>query len=70
MHYYGPYSETLDGNLSLSDAMGIVEIKADSAGYGYHIKPGKYPVKGVETQCLGKRSMRRSMNWLNWSFHN
>ena len=49
MHYYGPYSETLDGNLSLSDAMGIVEIKADSAGYGYHIKPGKYPVKGVET---------------------
>ena len=48
MHYFGPYSEELDGKLSLSDAMGIVEIKADSAGYGYHINPGKFDVEDVE----------------------
>ena len=48
MHYFGPYSEELDGKLSLSDAMGVVEIGLDSAGYGYHIKPGKYNVEEVE----------------------
>ena len=53
MHYFGPYSEELDGKLSLSDAMGIVEIKADSAGYGYHIKPGNFDVEDVEP----------TMNW-------
>ena len=30
MHYFGPYSEELDGKLSLADAMGIVEIDLDS----------------------------------------
>ena len=49
MHYYGPYSEKLDGNLSLANAMGIVVIGLDSARYGYHIKPGEYPVEDVES---------------------
>ena len=48
MHYFGPYSEDLDGKLSLASAMGIVEIRDDSAGYGYHIKPGKFDVEDVE----------------------
>ena len=49
MHYFGPYSEELDGKLSLADAMGIVEIDLDPAGYGYHIKPGEFPVEDVES---------------------
>lgn len=52
MHYFGPYSEELDGKLSLSNAMGIVEIKADSAGYGYHIKPGDFDVEDVEPTMI------------------
>ena len=49
MHYYGPYSEELDGKLSLANAMGIVEIGTDSAGFGYHIKLGAFPVEEVES---------------------
>lgn len=41
MHYYGPYSEKLDGNLSLANAMGLVEVIPDSEGYGYHVIPGQ-----------------------------
>jgi uncharacterized protein YwgA len=55
MHYFGPYSEELDGKLSLSDAMGIVEIGLDSDGYGYHIKPGKFPVEDVESSLPWKQ---------------
>ena len=42
MHHYGPYSVNLDNNLSLANAMGIVEVTPDSNGYGYHVRPGQY----------------------------
>ncbi|MDE2715663.1 MAG: hypothetical protein OXI33_01430 [Chloroflexota bacterium] len=62
MHHYGPYSDKLDGNLSLSDAMGIVEIKADSAGYGYHITPGKFQVEDVEPSMTWEEIDETIMN--------
>ena len=40
MHYYGPYSDDLDGDLSLAQMLGYVEIERDSDGYGYHVTPG------------------------------
>ncbi|MCE2404733.1 MAG: hypothetical protein J4F43_06210 [Dehalococcoidia bacterium] len=40
MHYYGPYSDDLDGVLSLAQMLGYVEIKPDSDGFGYHVTPG------------------------------
>ncbi len=46
MHYYGPYSEQLDGNLSLANAMGIVEIRPGTEGFGFHVTPGEYNVEG------------------------
>ena len=39
MHHYGPYSDDLDGDLSLTAAMGYVDINPDFQGYGYHITP-------------------------------
>ena len=39
MHYYGPYSSELDDNLSLSQALGFIEIKPDPEGFGYHVIP-------------------------------
>ena len=48
MHYYGPYSEKLDGNLSLANAMGIVEVITDSDGYGYHVIPGQQDLGELE----------------------
>ena len=40
MHYYGPYSDDLDGDLSLAQILGYVEIERDPDGYGYHVTPG------------------------------
>ena len=49
MHYFGPYSEQLDSNLSLADAMGIVEVDPDAGGYGFHISTGDYGVENPDT---------------------
>ena len=48
MHHYGPYSEKLDGNLSLADAMGLVEVNANSGGYGFHVEAGQYQIDPTE----------------------
>lgn len=40
IHYFGPYSDDLDGVLSLAKALGIVNISPDSDGFGYHVTPG------------------------------
>ena len=49
MHYYGPYSEKLDGNLSLANAMGLVKIVPDAGGYGYHVNLGPQEVENYES---------------------
>ena len=54
MHYYGPYSEKLDDNLSLANAMGIVKVRPDSAGYGYHVRPGQYDVEIESSMSWGE----------------
>ena len=41
MHHYGPYSDALDGDLSLAKALGHIEIEPDSEGFGYHVTPIK-----------------------------
>ncbi len=40
MHYFGPYSDELDGVLSLARAIGAVDISPDPEGFGYHVTPG------------------------------
>ena len=40
MHYYGPYSDDLDGIVSLAQMMGYIEIKPDLNGFGYHVTLG------------------------------
>jgi uncharacterized protein len=40
MHHYGPYSDELNDDLTLMQMSNYIDIKADSSGYGYHIKPG------------------------------
>ena len=37
MHYYGPYSDELDGTLSLTKSLGYVDINPDPNGFGYHV---------------------------------
>lgn len=39
MHYYGPYSDELDGILSLTKSLGYVDIEPDPNGFGYHVTP-------------------------------
>ena len=39
MHYYGPYSDELDGILSLTKSLGYVDIEPDPKGFGYHVTP-------------------------------
>ena len=39
MHYYGPYSDELDGNLSLTKSIGYIDIDPDPNGFGYHVTP-------------------------------
>ena len=39
MHYYGPYSDDLDGALSLTKSLGYIDIKPDLNGFGYHVTP-------------------------------
>ena len=39
MHYYGPYSDELDGNLSLTKSIGYIYIDPDPNGFGYHVTP-------------------------------
>ena len=46
MHYYGPYSDDLDGVLSLAQLLEYIEIKRDSDGFGYHVTPGSGSVTG------------------------
>jgi hypothetical protein len=41
MHHYGPYSDDLDGDLSLAQAVGLVNIAPDMDGFGYHVTPGQ-----------------------------
>ena len=41
MHYYGPYSDGLDSDLSLAAAMGYVYMKPDFHGFGYHVTPSE-----------------------------
>ena len=41
MHYYGPYSDELDGILSLAKALGYIDITPDPDGFGYHVTPVK-----------------------------
>ena len=45
MHYYGPYSDELDGVVSLAQMLGYIEINPDPDGFGYHVTPG--PVDAV-----------------------
>lgn len=40
MHYFGPYSDELDGVLSFAKALGEVEITPDPEGFGYHVTQG------------------------------
>ncbi len=40
MHYYGPYSDELDGVVSLAQMLGYIEIKPDPDGFGYHVTKG------------------------------
>ena len=40
IHYFGPYSDELDGMLSLAKALGTVDINPDLDGFGYHVTPG------------------------------
>ena len=37
MHYYGPYSNELDGALSLTESLGYIDITPDPNGFGYHV---------------------------------
>ena len=37
MHYFGPYSEDLDGILSLTESIGLIDIEPDLQGFGYHV---------------------------------
>ena len=37
MHYYGPYSDDLDGALSFAESLGFIEIEPDPDGFGYHV---------------------------------
>ena len=37
MHYYGPYSDDLDGTLSLTKSLGYIDIDPDPNGFGYHV---------------------------------
>ena len=39
MHYYGPYSDELDGNISLTKSLGYIDIDRDPYGFGYHVTP-------------------------------
>lgn len=39
MYHYGPYSDDLDGDLSLSQALGNITIMPDQNGFGYHVMP-------------------------------
>ncbi len=39
MHYYGPYSEGLDGDVSLLRAMGYIDVEPDPNGFGFHVRP-------------------------------
>ena len=39
MHYYGPYSDDLDGTLSLTKSLGYINIEPDPNGFGYHVMP-------------------------------
>lgn len=48
MHYYGPYSEKLDRNLAVADAMGRVDITLNPDGFGYNIFLGEYYVDDAE----------------------
>ncbi len=41
MHYYGPYSDELDGVLSLTKSLGYIDINPDPMGFGYHVTPVK-----------------------------
>ncbi len=40
IHYFGPYSDDLDGVLSLAKALGLVDINPDPDGFGFHVTPG------------------------------
>ena len=39
MHYYGPYSDSLDSVLSLAKSLGRIDIQPDPSGFGYHVTP-------------------------------
>ena len=39
MHYYGPYSDELDGILSLTKSLRYIDINPDPNGFGYHVTP-------------------------------
>lgn len=39
MHYYGPYSDSLDSVLSLAKSLGHIDIQPDPSGFGYHVTP-------------------------------
>lgn len=39
MHYYGPYSDSLDSVLSLAKSLGYIDIQPDPSGFGYHVTP-------------------------------
>ncbi len=39
MHYYGPYSDELDGVLSFTKSLGYIDINPDPNGFGYHVTP-------------------------------
>ena len=39
MHHYGPFSEDIESDISALQAIGHIDIRADSQGYGFHITP-------------------------------
>ena len=41
MHYYGPYSDDLDGVLSLANSLGHIDIKPAPSGFGYLVTPSQ-----------------------------
>ena len=54
MHFYGPYSDELDGVLSLTSSLGYIDINPDPNGYGYHVTPVKERV-GMPWQGYDRR---------------
>ena len=39
MHHYGPFSEDIENDISVLQAIGSIKVVPDQEGYGYHVTP-------------------------------